>query len=54
MAEECRLPFETEKEEILHLRRSRKKKNADRKYVKWLGVIFDDYVGSRIGLEGAK
>ena len=42
VAEECRLPLETDKEEILHLRTSRKKKNADRKYVKWSGVIFDD------------
>ena len=41
MAEECRLPLETNKEEILHLGKSRKKKNAGR-YVKWLGVIFDD------------
>ena len=42
MAEECRLPLEPEKEESMHLRKSRKKKNADRRYVKWLGVIFDD------------
>ena len=42
VAEECRLSLETEKEKILHLRKSRKKRNADRKYVKWLGVIFDD------------
>ena len=27
---------------FLHLRKSRKKRNTDRKYVKWLGVIFDD------------
>ena len=26
-------------QEVLHLR---KKKNADRRYVKWLGFIFDD------------
>ena len=32
----------TNKEEVLHLRMSRKKKNVDRKYLKWLGVIFDD------------
>ena len=42
VAEECRLPLEFDKEETLHLRKSRKQKNADRKYVKWLGVIFDD------------
>ena len=36
------MPLETEKEEVLHLRKNRKKRNADRKYVKWLGVIFDD------------
>ena len=40
--EECRLPLETNKEEILHLRKSKKKNNADRRYVKWLGVIFGD------------
>ena len=33
VAEECSLP-ETDKEEILHLRKSRKKKNAGRRYVK--------------------
>ena len=27
---------------MLHLRKSRKRKNAERKYIKWLGVIFDD------------
>ena len=42
VAEECRLPLETDKEGILHLRTSKKKKNVDRRYVKWLGVIFDD------------
>ena len=42
VAEECQLPIEKDKEEVLHLRTSRKKKNADRKYVKWLGAIFDD------------
>ena len=42
MAEECRLPLEPEKEEILYLRKSRKKKNEDGRYVQWLGVIFDD------------
>ena len=41
VAEECQLPLETD-EEILQLRKIRKKKNADQKYVKWLGVIFDD------------
>ena len=35
--EECRLPLETEKEKVLHLRKGRKKKNADRRYVKWKG-----------------
>ena len=44
VAEESRLPLEGDKEEILHLRNSKKKKNADRKYVKWLGVIFDDFL----------
>ena len=29
VAEECRLPLEVEKEEILYLRKSRKKKNAE-------------------------
>ena len=38
------LPLEREKEEVLHMRKSRKKRNEDRKYVKWLGVIFDDSV----------
>ena len=42
VAEECRLPLEAEKEETLHLRKSRKRKNADWSYVKWLEVIFDD------------
>ena len=42
VAEECRLSLELEKEESLHLRGSRKKKNANRRYIKWLGVIFDD------------
>ena len=41
VAEECSLPLKTDKEEILHLRKNRKGKNADRKYVKWLDVIFD-------------
>ena len=41
-AEECNLPLEIDKGETLHLRKSRKKKSADRRYVKWLGVIFDD------------
>ena len=27
---------------VLHPRAIRRKQNADRKYVKWLGVIFDD------------
>ena len=42
MAEECKLPLETEKEEVLHIRKNRKRRNADRKCVQWLGVIFDD------------
>ena len=42
VAEECKMPIETDKEEVLHIRKSRKKENADRKYVKWLGIIFDD------------
>ena len=42
VAEEYSLPIETDKEEVLHLGKSRKKKIADRKYVKWFGVIFDD------------
>ena len=37
-----RLPLEVDKEQTLHLRKSRKKRNADRKYVRWLGVIFND------------
>ena len=45
VAEECNLLIETDKEEVLHLRKSRKKKNADRKHVKWLGGIFDDSLG---------
>ena len=36
------LPLEAEKEEVLHLQTSRKKRNADRKHVKWLDMIFDD------------
>ena len=31
VVEDCKLLLETDKEEILHLRKSRKKKNADRK-----------------------
>ena len=42
VARENNLPLETEKEEVLHLRKNRKKRNVDRKHVKWLGVIFDD------------
>ena len=42
VAEENHLPLEAEKEEVLHLRKTRKKRNVDRKHVKWLGVIFDD------------
>ena len=42
MAEKNKLPLETDKEEVLHLRNNRRKRNADRKYIKWLGVIFDD------------
>ena len=57
VAEEFKLPLESDKEETLHLRKSRKKKNVDRKYVncKWLGVVFDDsldfdilYIGSQV------
>ena len=33
------LPLETDKEKILHLRKSSKKTNTDRKHVKWLGVV---------------
>ena len=36
VAETCRLPIEADKEEVLHFRKGRKKRNA-----KWLGVIFD-------------
>ena len=56
VAGENNLPLETEKEEVLHLRKNRKKRNADRKYVKWLGVIFHDSLDfdihwkSRIGI----
>ena len=42
VAEECELPLELDEEDVLHLRKSRKKRNTNRKYVKWLGVIFDD------------
>ena len=38
MVGENNLPLETEKEEVLHLWKNRKMRNADRKYVKWLGV----------------
>ena len=41
VVEECRLLLDTNKEEILHLRNRRKKKNADRWYVTLLGVIVD-------------
>ena len=34
VANECRLALETDEKEILHLRKSRKDKNADPKYVK--------------------
>ena len=30
IAEECNLPIESEKEEVLYLRKNRKKENADR------------------------
>ena len=46
VAEECNLPIETDKEEVLHIRKSRKKRNAERKWIKWLGVIFDDSLGT--------
>ena len=42
VAEECNLPIEVDKKEVLHMRNSRKKRNADWRWVKWLGVIFDD------------
>ena len=42
VAEGCSLPIEPDKEEVLYIRKSRKKKNADPKYVKWLGVFCDD------------
>ena len=42
VAEECKLLLEMEKKEVLHIRKSRRNRNADCKYVKWLGVIFDD------------
>ena len=42
VAEECNLPIETDKEEVLYMRRSLNKRNADPKWVKCLGVIFDD------------
>ena len=42
VAEECNLPIEVDKEEVLHMRNSQEKRNADWKWVKWLGVIFDD------------
>ena len=42
VAEENHLPMEAEKEEVLHLWKTRKKRNVDRKHVKWLGVIFDN------------
>ena len=45
--EECRLPLETDKMEVLELGKNRKKKIADWKYVKWLGVILSTliYIG---------
>ena len=39
VAGENNLPLETEKEEVLHRQKHRKKNNVDRKYVQWLGVI---------------
>ena len=33
-AEECALPLELDKEEVQHLRKSRKMRDVDRKYVK--------------------
>ena len=33
VAEECKLPIETDKEEVMHIRKSRKKKNGDRKHI---------------------
>ena len=34
VAEECALPLELDKEEVLHLRKSRKKRNIDWKHIK--------------------
>ena len=42
VAEESNMPIERNKEQVLHIRKSRRKKNWDRKCIKWLGVIFDD------------
>ena len=38
VAEENNLHLEAEKEEVLHFQKTRKKRNTDRKQVKWLGV----------------
>ena len=42
VSEESNMPIETDKEEVLHIRKSRRKRNANQKFIKWLGVIFDD------------
>ena len=42
--EVAELPVEEDKEKVLHLNKSRKKRDRDRKHTKWLGVIFDDPV----------
>lgn len=41
VAEECKLSLEGDMEEFLYLRKSRKKSNAARRNVKWLGAIFN-------------
>ena len=57
VAEECRLPLETDKEEILHLRRSRKKKNADRMLngwesystIPWISIYTGNHASQMLG-----
>ena len=52
VAEECKLPLEMDKEETLHMRKSRRKKNADRKYFFFLihysrtGLTYGEAAGS--------
>ena len=51
VAKENHLPSEKSKHEKPVLRKQRRKKNAEVKWVKWLGIIMDE---SETGMEGKK